>query len=145
MRPHLEFAVQAWSPHLHGDIAKLEKIQRRATKLITTLKGRKYPERLKALDLTTLKQRRTRGDLLQQYKIENGHEIVNFCEPPKRAGGIGRTRGHSQRLTAETVKNCEERRWFFSNRVVAPWNALSEQALQAQSVNAFKNELDKKA
>ena len=141
VRPHLEFAVQAWSPHLLGDIAKLEQVQHRATKTITDLKNLDYTDRLAALNLTTLEQRRVRGDLIEQYKIGHGDEIVNFLEKPKLAGGNGITRGHTRRLEAEQVSNCEERFWFFKNRVVAGWNKLPQSAVEAQSVNAFKDEL----
>ena len=33
VRPHLEHAVQFWSQHLRRDIDKIEKIERRATKM----------------------------------------------------------------------------------------------------------------
>jgi ribonuclease P/MRP protein subunit RPP40 len=50
IRPHLEFAVQTWSPHLRKDIETLEKIQRRATKTIASIKHLPYTRRLTTLE-----------------------------------------------------------------------------------------------
>ena len=54
VRPHLEYSVQAWRPHYRKDIDLIEKVQRRATKLIPQLKDKSYEEKLIFLDLILL-------------------------------------------------------------------------------------------
>ena len=45
VRPHLEFCIQAWNPHLAGDTNLLEQVQRRATRIPHVLKGQSYENR----------------------------------------------------------------------------------------------------
>ena len=63
VRPHLEHAVQFWFTHLRRDIDKMEKIQRRATKMIPEIRNHSYHQRIQELDLISLVQRRLRGQL----------------------------------------------------------------------------------
>jgi len=110
IRPHLEFAVQAWSPHLKSDISILEKVQNRATKTISTIKHLSYEDRLQRLGLTTLEERRKRADLIEQFKITRKLELVSFFVPQKLLKSKEKyiLRGHNQKLERQLVKNCPE-------------------------------------
>jgi len=61
------------------DIKALEKVQMRATRLVTALRNKLYQERLKALDLPTLKFRRLRGDMIETYKVLSGIYDTNVA------------------------------------------------------------------
>ena len=60
VRPHLEYSTPIWSPYYKKDKIMIENVQRRATKLVSTLKNLNYSERLKRLGLPTLEYRRER-------------------------------------------------------------------------------------
>ena len=61
VRPYLNYANSVWHPYKVGDIEDIETVQKRATKLVITLKKLPYKERLEHLHLVTLKYRRLRG------------------------------------------------------------------------------------
>jgi len=69
VHPHVEYANSIWSPYKKGDIGAIKKVQKRATKLVISLKKLPYKERLLHLNLHTLKYRRLRGDMIEVYKI----------------------------------------------------------------------------
>ena len=71
IRPILEYCTVIWFPLYKTDSQEIEKVQRRASKLVPTLKDLSYPERLKTLNLTTLAYRRNRTDMLQVYRLQN--------------------------------------------------------------------------
>jgi len=52
----------------------LEGVQRRATKLITSIKDKTYEDKLRLVNLTTLETRRLRGDLIEVFKIFKGFD-----------------------------------------------------------------------
>ena len=141
VRPHLEYCIQAWSPYLRKDIDMLEKIQRRATKLIPGLRDLTYEERLKECGLTTLETRRLRGDQIEVFKILNGYENIdsNLFFQIKESKI---TRGHNFTLVKKQSR-LDVRKFSFSQRTINVWNKLSEECVHASSVNMFKNRIDK--
>ena len=54
VRPHFKFSVQSWRPHFRNDIDLLEGVQRKSTKLISTIKDELYENRLRYVNLTTI-------------------------------------------------------------------------------------------
>ena len=78
VRPHLEHASEIWNPYLIGDIQTLEKVQRRATKLVPELRHLDYTSRLVALNLPSLLYRRRRMDMITVFRIVHGLQGVSF-------------------------------------------------------------------
>ena len=140
VRPHLEYCIQAWRPYRKKDIDTLERIQRRATKMIPELRDLSYEERLKECGLTTLETRRLRGDQIEVFKILNGYEIIDrnmFFSLKKDS----RTRGHEVKLVKDQCR-LDIRKHSFSQRTINEWNKLSTDCVTASSVNMFKNKVD---
>ena len=79
VRPHLEYCIQACTPTLRRDIETLEKVQRRAIKLVPSLRNLPYEDRLRRLNLPTLEERRRRGNLIEtfNFKILKQHDQVD--------------------------------------------------------------------
>src|SRR6218665_3067333 len=115
VRPQLEYCIQVWSPHLKQDMEKLEKMQRRATKMIQGYKDLSYEERLITCGLTTLEKRRSRGDLIEAYKIITGKESIQLERFFELAPSNG-TRGHRYKLFKKRKGTIGQK--FFSARVV---------------------------
>ena len=140
VRPHLEYCIQAWRPYRKKDIDTLERIQRRATKMIPELRDLSYEERLKECGLTTLETRRLRGDQIEVFKILNGYENIDrnmFFSLKKDS----RTRGHEVKLVKDQCR-LDIRKHSFSQRTINEWNKLSTDCVTASSVNMFKNKVD---
>ena len=142
VRPHLEYCVQFWSPYYRKDIEKLERVQRRITKMIPRLRNIPYEERLKELNLFNLSKRRMRGDLIEMFKIFKGFDNVN-AEDYVTVDRSSTTRRHNSFKIIGKRFSSNEAKHFFFNRVVNVWNSLPSSVVDSITVAAFKNKLDK--
>ena len=143
VRSHMEYAVQAWSPHLKKDIKTLEKVQRRACNIVPELRGESYDRQLFLLGLTSLEERRRRGDLIEVFKIMHGYENLErskFFLLESEVHGYS-TRRHGLSIkTPDTITT--RRKKFFDIRIINDWNKLPESIVYSSSIGSFKRALD---
>jgi hypothetical protein len=140
VRPHLEYGNTVWSPLFKRQSVALERVQRRATRLLKECEGLSYCERLHYLNLHSLKGRRLRGDLIETFKLYHGlvdAEWDTYFSAPKSDV----TRNADGKIFVKYSRT-NLRKNSYSNRVVHHWNKLPGSLKNAKTLNNFKNLLD---
>ena len=140
VRPHLEYAVQFWSPSQRNDIERLEKVQARATKLIPSIRHISYDRRLARLNLFSLEKRRLRGQLIETFKILKGIENIDYRRLFTLSSNQTRSNGWKLDLKRFNTSQCGD---FFTYKIASHWNKLPADVVNSVNVNQFKNKLDK--
>ena len=136
VRPHLEYAVQFWSPSLRKDIERLEAVQARATKLIPSIRHLGYVRRLESLNLYSLEKRRLRGQLIETFKMLKGVNNIDYRHLFTFSNNRTRSNGWKLELKRFNTSQC-------GNKIAPIWNRLPAEAVNSASVEQFKIELDK--
>ena len=145
-RPHLDYCAQAYSPWTKADSDLIESVQERAVRMVSGLKGKTYEERLKEVGLTTLAERRVRGDHIQVWKTLHRKDAVNpetwFTFANQRAAGVPtRLSSDPWNLNLPPYEK-EIRKNFWSVRCVDSWNNLPTSLKSASELETFKTNYD---
>ena len=120
VRPHLEYANVVWRPHYKGDQQLVDKVQRRATKMIRNLRTLSYDSRLRHLNLPSLHHRR-RGDMVKAYNIMAGrvrvdkHNLFNL-----RVNST--TRGHRYKIFKQHAISFVKQSTFYNRSIFQKLN-----------------------
>jgi len=141
VRPHLQSYVQLWSAQHGKDVDLLEQVQRKATKMIRGLEHLSCVEGLRELTLYSLKKRRLQRDLTAAFKYlkiacrkDRGNLFSKAC--------CDRIRGNGFKLRGARFK-LDIGKKFFTMRMVRHWNRLPSEAVEAPSLETFKDRLDR--
>ena len=140
IRSHLEYGNQVWFPQRKKERRTVENVQRRATRLVPSIRAMSYEERLRALKLPTLEYRRKRGAMIEVFKI-----LTNRYEPETTDGlftlNTRPSRGIHEKLNERKFKT-ELRRNSFTVRAAKDWNSLTNYVVQSTTLSQFKSRLD---
>ena len=141
VRPKMEYCAAVWDPHLKEDVDVLERVNRRAARMVHNLgwyeQGVSPTALLSDLGWQTLATRRKHQRLHLMFNISHGLVAV----PPTRLVKHERlTRGHSRKYkvlssTHNKVKNS------FYHRTIPTWNSLPEDAVSSDTLASFKSKL----
>ena len=138
IRPLVENNTVIWSPHLLGDIDKIEGVQRRFTRQLPSQRNVSYRRRLQMIQLKSLEERRIVFDLIYLYKII--HHLVDILFETMFTYNNNNTRGHKFKLSVNYCR-VNYRKFFFCNRVIPIWNDLPTDIAEIESLEVFKNRL----
>ena len=123
------------------DMIAIENVQRRATRLVRSLKNKAYRERLKILGLPTLEYRRERADMIQVFKIMNTIDLVDKNKMFTLSDYTS-TREHPMKIYKRRFRR-NLRGNYFSNRIIDTWNGLPTNVVMTPNLNSFKTRLNK--
>ena len=138
--PTLEYGNLIWGPFYLLDQQRIERVQRKATRLIKEISHLHYEERLLFLKLQSLYYRRYHGDMIITFNLINHHlNLDSSLFAPHHI--YMSTRGHQFKLYKSSCFR-EVRHHVFSHRVINQWNSLPQETANVTNTNTFKQHFD---
>ena len=129
-------------PFYNHDIIQVEKVQRRATHLVSSLRHLPYIGRLSALNPPSLTYRRKRHDMIYLFQLMQGRVDINISYLFTRAT-FSSTRCHNYTsYSSHMQSSCLSCFRFFAICSINDWNALPENIINASTIFHFKQFLN---
>ena len=144
VRSNLEYCSVVWSPYTKRNTDKLERVQRRATKLILKSDD-PYDIRLKKLNLMSLERRRSLADVTFLYKVLNGNididmsKIIDFHSEADRFS----LRAKDSLTLKKKYARTNVLKYSIFHRITDQWNQLPLDIRVSENVNIFKSRVKK--
>ena len=116
--------------------------------MVPEVKDLNYESRLANIGIQSLEDRRSRGDLIQFFKIYkkttsvNLHSLSFTGHNTLGVGPASSIRRSSHHINKQICSN-SRRNQFFTNRIANNLNELPESIINSPTINSFKNRLDK--
>ena len=109
------------------------------------LRSKTYEDRLLEVGMTSLENRRDRGDAIQTWKILTGYDNV------QEKTWFDRCTDNSERDTRQSVNelnlrhksfNYDFRKYSYSRRATRQWNFLPNELRESRTLREFKSRYD---
>ena len=111
--------------------------------MLPNLSDLSYPDRLRKLKLPSLKFRRLRGGgMIEVFKIVRGMYDDRVTGNIFDLTPDTTTRGHQYKIVKKRCR-LDQRKHYFTNRVVDVWNNFPSSVVSTKNVKTFENRLDR--
>ena len=138
VRSNLEYSSPVWDPFLKGDIAKVERVQRRAARFVLNdyQRDSSVTAMLKSLGWQDLSSRRREARLVLLYKIINN--LVTISQNDYLERNHSKTRSGNSHCLKVYSPNTEIYRNSFFPKTIIDWNKLPDNIILCSDLDAFK-------
>lgn len=136
IRPILEFSSIIWNPYTARNINKIERVQKRMCKMISSISQMTYRNQLRKLNILSLKARRLRFQLISVFKIYRQFCCVRFIDFFSLVK-YKKTRGHTLTINHKH-SNHNYRLHFFTISILDMWNKLPQDVVDSPDLSCFK-------
>ena len=131
--PHLDYCCQVWSPATKKWITKIEQVQKRALRMIPSLGGLTYMNKLKSLGMLSLENRRVLFDLTTMFTMQRDQ-----IKAPDQSKIKIKTRSIQNEEITKPKFRLDIRKNFHQIRTTDQWNMLPKEVRKSNSLFTFR-------